>query len=223
MVEAEAKGKETGHVDVPGSFQEKRGVFVTLHTYPANRLRGCIGFPEPVFSLASALVQAAQHACHDPRFPPLDESELDDIIVEVSILTPPKEVDVPDPRQLPEVVQVGVDGLIVERGPCRGLLLPQVPGEWGWDAEEFLAQTCVKAGMSPDTWLDSKTRFYTFERRCSRERPGKGIEERTGRCRRMDQCEGRATCAKAERRPSARADESVIPGTTAATAHGPAT
>lgn len=185
VVDAEARGKETGHLDAPGSFREKRGAFVTLHTYPANRLRGCIGFPEPVFSLASALVQAAQHACHDPRFPDLDESELDNIIVEVSILTPPKAVEVSDPRQLPEVVQVGVDGLIVERGPYRGLLLPQVPVEWGWDAEEFLAQTCVKAGMSPDMWFDDQTRFYTFQAEVFSEEAPRGKVSRIemGGCR----------------------------------------
>ncbi|HPP44594.1 MAG TPA: TIGR00296 family protein [Methanomassiliicoccaceae archaeon] len=185
VVEAEAKGKETGHVDVPGSFQEKRGVFVTLHTYPANRLRGCIGFPEPIFSLASALVQAAQHACHDPRFPDLVEDELDRIIVEVSILTPPKAVEVLDPRELPKVVQIGVDGLIVERGPCRGLLLPQVALEWNWDAEEFLGQTCVKAGMSPDMWMDERTRFYTFQAEVfSEDTPGGKVSRKEmGGCR----------------------------------------
>ena len=185
IVDAEARGKETGHVDAPGSFREKRGVFVTLHTYPANRLRGCIGFPEPVFSLASALVQAAQHACHDPRFPDLEEDELDHIIVEVSILTPPQLVEVSDPRQLPQAVQVGVDGLIVERGRHRGLLLPQVPTEWGWDAEEFLAQTCVKAGMSPDMRLDGQTCFYTFQAEVFSEETPRGMVSRkeTGGCK----------------------------------------
>ncbi|NLK26000.1 MAG: TIGR00296 family protein [Euryarchaeota archaeon] len=163
VVEAEAKGKSTGNVDAPESFQEKRGVFVTLHTYPDNKLRGCIGFPEPIFSLASALIQASQHACHDPRFKDLHEDELDDILVEVSILTPPEEVTVSDPTNLPDTILVGQDGLIVERGPFRGLLLPQVPVEWNWDAEEFLAQTCLKAGMSPDMWMDKRTTFYTFQ------------------------------------------------------------
>ncbi len=185
VVDAEARGRETGHADAPGSFRDKRGVFVTLHTYPGNRLRGCIGFPEPMFSLASALIQAAQHACHDPRFPALEANELDDIIVEVSILTPPKEVQVDDSRRLPEIINVGVDGLIVERGPCRGLLLPQVPMEWDWDAEEFLGQTCVKAGMTPDMWLDKRTRFYTFQAEVfSEETPrGKVSRKEMGGCR----------------------------------------
>ena len=138
-----------------------------------------------MFSLASALIQAAQHACHDPRFPALEANELDDIIVEVSILTPPKEVQVDDPRRLPEIINVGVDGLIVERGPCRGLLLPQVPMEWDWDAEEFLGQTCVKAGMTPDMWLDKRTRFYTFQAEVfSEETPrGKVSRKEMGGCR----------------------------------------
>jgi len=163
VVDAEAKGRACGHVDAPGSFREKRGVFVTLSSYPGHMLRGCIGFPEPIFSLGSALVQAAQHACHDPRFPDLDAGELDDIVVEVSILTPPQEIVVEDPQELPLVVEVGKDGLIAERGPFRGLLLPQVPVEWGWGAEEFLSQTCVKAGMGPDAWKDGRTRFYKFQ------------------------------------------------------------
>lgn len=163
VVDAEAKGEGIGSMDIPESFREKRGVFVTLSSYPDHLLRGCIGFPEPMFPLADALVQAAQHACHDPRFMDLQESELDSIVVEVSILTPPEEIPVSDPKKLPEQVEIGRDGLIVERGMCRGLLLPQVPVEWEWDVEEFLGQTCMKAGMTPDMWLDKRTKFYKFQ------------------------------------------------------------
>ncbi|HOL07437.1 MAG TPA: TIGR00296 family protein, partial [Methanomassiliicoccaceae archaeon] len=106
-------------------------------------------------------------------------------IVEVSILTPPQAVEVFDPRELPKVVQIGVDGLIVERGPCRGLLLPQVALEWNWDAEEFLGQTCVKAGMSPDMWMDERTRFYTFQAEVfSEDTPGGKVSRKEmGGCR----------------------------------------
>jgi uncharacterized protein len=162
-VEAEVRGTGEGRVDAPEAFREKRGVFVTLSQYPGHLLRGCIGFPEPIFSLASAILQAAQHACHDPRFEDLGEGELDGIVVEVTVLTVPEELKVKDRKELPKVVQVGRDGLIVEQGPYRGLLLPQVPVEWGWDAEEFLGQTCMKAGMAPDMWLDRRTTLYRFE------------------------------------------------------------
>jgi uncharacterized protein (TIGR00296 family) len=186
-VEAETKGATKGHVDAPGSFQEKRGVFVTLNSYPDHLLRGCIGFPEPIFSLASALVQAAAHACHDPRFEDLQEDELDTIVVEVTILTPPEEIKVDDRKKMPEMIKIGQDGLIAEYGPYRGLLLPQVPVEWGWDAEEFLGQTCIKAGMSPDMWLDKRTTFYKFGGEIFSEQSPRGKVERKdithGACR----------------------------------------
>ena len=185
VVDAEASGKKTGHIDVPGTFREKRGAFVTLHTYPENNLRGCIGFPEPIFSLASALVRAAQHACHDPRFPDLEEYELDNVTVEVSILTLPEEIMASDPQSIIDAVRVGIDGLIVEHGQLRGLLLPQVPVEWGWDTKEYLAQTCVKAGMNPDMWLDKHTRLYTFQAEVFSEETPRGNVSRKeiGRCK----------------------------------------
>lgn len=162
-VDAEARHEGAGKLDLPQSFKEKRGVFVTLSTYPSHDLRGCIGYPEPVYSLGSALIMAAQAACHDPRFPPLTTRELDYIVVEVSILTRPTEIKCADRSKLTELVKVGEDGLIVEMGPYRGLLLPQVPIEWEWDAETFLGQTCLKAGLSPDSWLDEKARFCKFQ------------------------------------------------------------
>jgi uncharacterized protein len=162
-VEAEAKGHKAGNIDAPASFREKRGVFVTLHSYPSHMLRGCIGFPEPVFSLASALLQVADAACHDPRFDDLQVDELDSIIVEVSVLTPPVEIRVEDRKKLPGQVHVGQDGLIAEFGHHRGLLLPQVAIEWEWNAEEFLEQTCVKAGLTADMWLDPRTKLFKFQ------------------------------------------------------------
>ena len=162
-IEAEAKDEDPGQIDAPGNFREKRGVFVTIHTYPEMGLRGCIGYPEPVFSLGKALVKAAQGACHDPRFPYLRAEELDRIVVEVSILTPPEEIKVVDRKTLPSQVRVGQDGLIMEMGYFRGLLLPQVATEWHWDAETFLAETCVKAGLTPDCWLDQGGKVYRFQ------------------------------------------------------------
>lgn len=163
VVESEARGTESGNIDAPASFREKRGIFVTLHSYPSHLLRGCIGFPEPVFSLASALLQAGQAACHDPRFDDLQADELDSVIVEVSVLTPPQEIKVEDRKTLPSMVNVGEDGLIVEMGRFRGLLLPQVPIEWEWGAQEFLEQTCLKACLTPDCWLDKRSKVFKFQ------------------------------------------------------------
>ena len=120
-----------------------------------------------------ALIRAAEAACHDPRFPILRVQELDKTVVEVSILTVPEEIKTRDRRQLPSIVRVGVDGLIMERGPYRGLLLPQVPVEWCWDSNTFLEQTCIKAGMTPDRWLDTSCRVYRFQAEIfSEEAPG---------------------------------------------------
>lgn len=162
VVEAEVLKKNPGKLDMPESFMEKRGVFVTINTYPLHELRGCIGYPEPIFPLGTALVKAAQGACYDPRFPPLGPEEVDHIVIEVTVLTPPELIE-GDRRDLPRRVVVGRDGLIAERGPFRGLLLPQVPVEWNWDAETFLCQTCMKAGLPPDCWLDPDTKIYRFQ------------------------------------------------------------
>jgi uncharacterized protein len=162
-VEAEVTGGTGGDIFLPGSFQEKRGVFVTLENYPERDLRGCIGYPEPVYPLGTAIVMAAEAACHDPRFPSLKKFELPNIIIEVSVLTPPEEIKIKDRKQLPSVVRVGVDGLIMEKGPYRGLLLPQVPVEWEWDAVTFLEQTCLKAGLTADRWLDPNCHIFKFQ------------------------------------------------------------
>ena len=150
------------NLEVPKKFQEDSGAFVTLNTYPGHQLRGCIGYPEPYFPLKDSLIRGAEGATRDPRFPPLAIDELDNIIVEVSLLSPPQYIKVRDPRQLPENIRVGRHGLIVEKGHFKGLLLPQVPVEYDWDTEKFLAQTCLKAGLFPDAWLDPKTRIYSF-------------------------------------------------------------
>lgn len=164
VVESHVRKKKAPPLDLPESFGEKSGVFVTLTTHPDGDLRGCIGYPEPLIPLADALRDSAVSACsRDPRFPPVKAAELDHIRVEVSLLTPPEEVAVKRPLDLPGSIAVGVDGLILQRGWNRGLLLPQVPVEWGWTAEEFLSQTCVKAGMSPDAWLLEGTKVLKFQ------------------------------------------------------------
>lgn len=152
--------------DVPDQrLLEKSGVFVTLEkvTTRGRSLRGCIGYPVPHLPLVEATVDSAISAAfNDPRFPPVERQELDSIVFEVSILTPPVLIKVESPKDLPSSIKVGRDGLIVENGYYRGLLLPQVPVEYGWDEETFLAECCMKAGLPPDAWLSRKTQVYKF-------------------------------------------------------------
>ncbi len=143
----------------------KRGVFVTLNEFPSMELRGCIGFPRPVDELEVLTVRAALAAAfEDPRFEPVrDLEEMDRLVVEVSVLTEPELIEVRDRRTLPHAIEVGRHGLIIELGERAGLLLPQVPVEYGWDAEEFLVNLCFKAGLGPTEWLNPKARIYRFE------------------------------------------------------------
>ena len=151
--------------DAPEKVRVPCGVFVTLNRVEgsSHSLRGCIGFPYPVKSLAEAVVDAAiSAALRDPRFNPVSIKEMDSIVVEVSVLTPPEIISVEMPEQYPDLIEVGKDGLIVTRGINQGLLLPQVPVEWRWDAEEFLTQCCMKAGLTPDSWLLPDTKISKF-------------------------------------------------------------
>jgi uncharacterized protein (TIGR00296 family) len=148
--------------DTPEELFKEMGVFVTIKTFPSKQLRGCIGYPEPVMPLIYATIDAAiSAATRDPRFYPVSLSELPNLLFEVTVLTPPEPINAP-PSELPERIKVGRDGLIVRCGYASGLLLPQVPVEWGWDEREFLSQTCVKAGLPPNCWLDPRCRFYKF-------------------------------------------------------------
>jgi uncharacterized protein (TIGR00296 family) len=143
-------------------LDEKRGVFVTLTKN--GELRGCIGFPEPVFPLGEGIRKAAVSAAFgDPRFPPVSEDELKDIKVEVSVLTLPEEITVADPQDYLEFIRIGRDGLIIEMDGQSGLFLPQVPLEWNWDVNEYLEQLCLKAGLSPESWASPDAKLYKFE------------------------------------------------------------
>ncbi len=142
---------------------EKRGVFVTIHTYPSHQLRGCIGFPEPVLPLEEAIIQAAKAAAFsDPRFIPLKEEELNKVIFEVSVLTLPELVKIKKPEEYLEKIKVGRDGLIIEVENFKGLLLPQVAIEQKWGVEEFLGNVCLKAGLLEDTWKQGECKIYSF-------------------------------------------------------------
>lgn len=137
-------------------LREARGAFTTLHEN--GELRGCIGYVMAVAPLDETIRATARSAAlEDPRFQPVGEAELDSLQLEISVLSPMFEI-------APEDVIVGRHGLMVSYGGRRGLLLPQVPGEWGWDRETFLAQTCKKAGLAADSWRKgAKLEAFTAE------------------------------------------------------------
>jgi hypothetical protein len=151
---------------LPEEFRSKfaynSGVFVTLNK--AEELRGCIGFPTPENKLYQSLVDAAiASATEDPRFPQVRYEELQDISFEITVLTPPKQIKVDNPLEYPNKIRVGQDGLIVKWEFGSGLLLPQVPIEYGWNEEEFLNHTCEKAGAPQDCWKSRNTKIFKFE------------------------------------------------------------
>jgi len=143
-------------------FSFNSGVFVTLNK--TGGLRGCIGFPMPVKKLSHAIVDGAiAAATEDPRFSPVTIKELGDIVFEVTVLTQPIEIDVSDPAEYLSKIKVGRDGLIISHSFYSGLLLPQVPGEYGWNEEKFLQHTCLKAGLAKDFWKSGEAKIEKFE------------------------------------------------------------
>jgi len=149
-------------------FSQRQGVFVTL--YKNNQLRGCIGFPEPVFPLFEAIIKSARSAAfEDPRFPPLQKEELKDIKIEISVLTVPKLIEVKKPEDYFKEIKIGKDGLIIRSSLGSGLLLPQVATEYNWDAKEFLEHLCEKAWLKQDSWKDTNNRIYKFQAQIFRE------------------------------------------------------
>ena len=148
--------------DLEEKFSFNSGVFVTLNN--PDGLRGCIGFPMPEKKLSHAIIEGAiAAATEDPRFPSVKTNELNDIVFEVTVLTPPVEIDVSDPTEYLEKIKVGRDGLIIKHSFSSGLLLPQVPVEYGWNVEEFLQHTCEKAGLARDTWKNESVKIEKFE------------------------------------------------------------
>ncbi len=167
-----------------GKIREKLrynyGVFVTLRKYKTGELRGCIGFPEPCFSLSKALVEAAiSAAIEDPRFLPVTLDEMNDIIVEVSILTPLTRLKGKRREEILKEIEIGRDGLVIRKGYNSGLLLPQVPLEEGWSKKDFISYTCLKAGLPPNCWLDEETEIYKFHAQIFKEEKPRGeVKER---------------------------------------------
>ncbi len=152
-----AKGKGISiPEDTPQSCMQKRGAFVTLKS--RGDLRGCVGYVAAKMPLIQTVLENSYNAAfRDSRFIPVQMSEMKDIKIEISVLTLPVPV-----KSVDEIV-TGRDGLIMERGMFRGLLLPQVPVEQGWDRDTFLSMTCVKAGLPEDSWRDGATKIYRFQ------------------------------------------------------------
>ncbi|MEM3555746.1 MAG: TIGR00296 family protein [Candidatus Micrarchaeia archaeon] len=157
------------------SLLEKRGVFVTIETYPEKELRGCIGYIQPIKELAHAVVECAvSSATSDPRFPPMKKEEVERCTFEVNVLTVPQLIKAKEPKEYPKMIKVGRDGLVVEYGPYGGVLLPIVAVEQKWDEEEFLCHTCYKAGLPFDMWLNPKVRIYSFQSQVFKEEKPNG-------------------------------------------------
>jgi len=136
-------------------LQSRSGVFVSLHK--GSQLRGCIGYVTAEGPLYQTVIEAAiSAATADPRFPPVTSQELGELEIEISVMTPPRVLE-----NIEEIV-VGRDGLIVTSGHFRGLLLPQVATEYGWDRETFLDHTCQKAGLPQDAWKKGDVTIESF-------------------------------------------------------------
>lgn len=133
----------------------RAGAFVTIKVH--GQLRGCIGYPEADLPLVDVVERCAVSAARfDPRFPAVRPEECDTLAIEISVLGPIEAV-----AEISEI-EIGRHGLVAQLGPCRGLLLPQVAVEWGWNREEFVCHTCLKAGLRRDAWREG-AKLFKFE------------------------------------------------------------
>ncbi len=141
--------------NIPAHLKAPLGAFVTLKKN--HELRGCIGYIESEEPLLNTVQEVAMRsALNDPRFNPVEPEEVRSLEIEISVLSP-----VPRIKNIEEI-EVGKHGLIIESGRFRGLLLPQVPLEYGWDRETFLSQTARKAGLSVNAWKQRETKLSVF-------------------------------------------------------------
>lgn len=151
---------------LPNVLKEERGVFTTVYKVGGEgrrELRGCIGYPLAIKPLYIATMETAiEAAFRDPRFFPMKRSEIDNVIFEVSVLTPLKKIDYSSPLELPKLIKIGRDGLLLKYGLYSGLLLPQVPIEYNWTPEEYLTNLSMKAGLPPDGYLYKGVEIYRF-------------------------------------------------------------
>ncbi|MFW9778286.1 MAG: TIGR00296 family protein [Candidatus Heimdallarchaeota archaeon] len=154
--------------DAPQDLFDESGAFVTLHTTIGGgtaNLRGCIGRIESRNStlIQSTIDSAIDAAIHDPRFPPVNETEMQQITVEVTVLTPPQRLIISNPEEYFHQIEIGKHGLIAQRGFNRGLLLPQVPVEQKWNIKTYLDYVCMKAGLPAEAWRHLETKISRFE------------------------------------------------------------
>jgi len=156
IISLESQGKEFKEEDFfSTTLKQHTGLFVTLNK--SHQLRGCIGYVEGLKPLQMAVKEMSLAAAfEDPRFPPVAGDEIENIDIEISVLSPLETIS--DPGQ----IEIGKHGIIIEQGLMRGLLLPQVATEYDWDVKTFLEQTCQKAGISDDAWKDESTKIRIF-------------------------------------------------------------
>ncbi|TFG24557.1 MAG: TIGR00296 family protein [Promethearchaeota archaeon] len=169
--------------EIKQKFANKYGAFVTLNKFnvEGNPLRGCIGYIEPTYPLYEVIHRVSiSSATEDPRFRSVRLEDMDNIVIEISLLTPPKQIEVNNPKEYLEKIVIGRDGLIAEKGMRRGLLLPQVPVDHdrNWDVETFLNHTCQKAWLPQDAWKDLDTKIYSFQAILFEEKTPRGEVER---------------------------------------------
>jgi len=155
-IEHVVHGKKPSEFEVDSAvLNENRGAFVTIHKH--GSLRGCIGYVMAYKPLYLTIVEMAEAASmRDPRFSPVAPNEIDEIDIEISVLTPIREIN-----DISEI-KVGKHGIIIERKNQSGLLLPQVATEYGWDRETFLDHTCMKAGLAKNAWKEQGTVIKVF-------------------------------------------------------------
>jgi AmmeMemoRadiSam system protein A len=154
VIEAVSHRRLLDQITHDGLFAERRGIFVTLHV--RKRLQGCIGVVEPEEPLGDAIVRcAASAALEDPRFTPMRADQLGDLAIELSLLSPPAPIS-------PEAIEIGRHGLLIVLHAQRGLLLPQVAIEHHLAREQFLEETCRKAGLRREAWRDPEAHLFGF-------------------------------------------------------------
>jgi len=163
--------------ETPEILLRKGAAFVTLLKITPTgetELRGCIGYVRATEALVDSVIRAAiAAATEDPRFPPVKLHELQHIVFEVSVLSDPKVIGLQGKDRVKGFI-IGRDGLIIRRGFYSGLLLPEVPVEYCWDEETFLSETCLKAGLPPDCWLDDVSEVFRFSAVTFREEQPEG-------------------------------------------------
>jgi AmmeMemoRadiSam system protein A len=155
-IAAHLAGRAPALPSAVGGLAEPAGAFVSLHRRSDGELRGCVGLLRPEAPLVEAVARmAVAAATQDERFPPVAAGELDGLSIEISALSRLSPIR-------PEEIEVGRHGLLVRSGDRRGVLLPRVPVDHGWDREGFLAQTCRKAGLPADAWKNPGTTIQSF-------------------------------------------------------------